>query len=159
MCVSRRAVILVRSFHEVREQTTSPLVAHQYSWSPPSTDLLKLNFDGGGTPIRVGVLFYVIVMGMLSLRVRPSAGFIDVEFEEATTCLFAPKCVKEVEFDDLVIESDYLQLNQKLSAKRPKTIHENFVGLIIRNIVFFVNSVMYFSWSFFKRGEIKLPII
>ena len=74
-----------------------------------------------------------------------------MEFEEATTCLFALKCVKEVEFDDLDIESDYLQLSQKLSAKRPKTIHENFVGLIIRNIVFFINSVMYFSWSFFKR--------
>jgi len=39
--VLRCAVALVRSFREVREYTSDPLVAHQQSW-PPSTGLLNV---------------------------------------------------------------------------------------------------------------------
>ena len=69
--------------------------------------------------------------------------------------LIALKCVKEVELDSRVIESDCLQLIQKLRAR---TIQENCNGLIIRDIVFLDESFTYFSWSFIGEG-VKLPII
>jgi len=51
------------------------------------------------------------------------------------------------------VEGDCLELIQKLKSK---TIHDNFVGLVVKDILDLIESFSFYSWSYIKRGENKV---
>ncbi|KAJ8421285.1 hypothetical protein Cgig2_023857 [Carnegiea gigantea] len=133
--------------HEQVQGPTSPSL-----WTPPTSGLFKLNFDGGRLR-ELGWGWGFVVRNsngeVVMAGVQQGWGFAGSEVEEARACIFGLKTATEAGFTNLVLEGDYLPLIQKLKNKQ---VPNNTLGFFIREILRLVSFCNFFAWSFVERG-------
>ena len=88
---------------------------------------------------------------LVGVQQRP--GTIASEIGEAQACLFALQSAQQYGFLKLCVEGDCLPLIQKLQNK---TVEDNFVGLIISDILNLVKQFEFTAFSFVKREGNKV---